>query len=108
MLRDIVDARFVTAGEVLMTFMVVTLFFTYTSTTLTPLTIFLSDLVLVLFVVFIADSFLIQLSAKKILARKFGQANIDKGVWFYVAVRSMYPRFLRTPKVKVRRGHKFN
>jgi hypothetical protein len=108
MLRDIVDARYVTAGEVLMTFMVVTLFFTYTSTTLTPLTIFLSDLVLVLFVVFIADSFLIQLSAKKILARKFGQANIDKGVWFYVAVRSMYPRFLRTPKAKVRRGHKFN
>lgn len=108
MLRDIVDSRFITAGEVLMVFMVVTLFFTYTSTKLTPLTVFLSDAVLFLFVIYLLDTFLIQLRAKKIVARKFGATNVEKGIWFYVAVRSMYPRFMRTPKAKVRRGHKFD
>lgn len=108
MLRDIVDSRYVTAGEVLMTMMVIALFFTYTSPTITPVSVILSDAVLILFVIYLVDSFLIQLGAKKILARKFGQNNIQKGVWFYVAVRSMYPRFMRTPKAKVRRGHKFD
>jgi hypothetical protein len=108
MLRDIVDSRFITAGEVLMVFMVVTLFFTYTSTKLTPLTIFLSDAVLFLFVVYLLDTFLIQRRAKKIVSRKFGATNVEKGIWFYVAVRSMYPRFMRTPKAKVPRGHKFD
>lgn len=108
LLRDIVDSRFITAGEVLMVFMVITLFFTYTSTKLTPLTVFLSDAVLFLFVIYLLDTFLIQLRAKKIVARKFGATNVEKGIWFYVAVRSMYPRFMRTPKAKVRRGHKFD
>ena len=108
LLRDIVDSRFITAGEVLMVFMVVTLFFTYTSTKLTPLTIFLSDAVLFLFVVYLLDTFLIQRRAKKIVSRKFGATNVEKGIWFYVAVRSMYPRFMRTPKAKVPRGHKFD
>ena len=108
LLRDIVDARFITAGEVLMTFMVITLFFTYTSSSVTPVTVILSDTVLVLFVIYLIDTFLIQLKAKKIVTRKFGASNVQKGIWFYVAVRSMYPRFMRTPKAKVSRGHKFD
>ena len=108
LLRDVVDSRFLTAGEVLMVFMVVTLFFTYTSTKITPLTVFLSDAVLVLFVIYLLDSFLLQLRAKKVITKKFGAGNLERGIWFYVAVRSMYPRFMRTPKAKVRRGHKFD
>jgi Flp pilus assembly protein TadB len=108
LLRDVVDSRFLTAGEVLMVFMVVTLFFTYTSTKITPLTLALSDAVLLLFVVYLIDTVLIFLKAKKVATRKFGAGNLQRGIWFYVAVRSMYPRFMRTPKAKVRRGHKFD
>lgn len=109
MLRDVVDARYVTAGEILMGFMVITLFFTYSSgSKVSPIAVLLSNLVLVLFVIFIADTLLIARRAKSVLAAKFGQSKVEKGIWFYVAVRSMYPRFMRTPKAKVRRGHKFN
>ena len=108
LLRDIVDARRVTVGEILMGFMVVTLFFTYTSNTRSAVAVILSDLVLILFVLFIIDSLLIARRARAILSTKFGKTNLQKGLWFYVAVRSMYPRFMRTPRAKVRRGHKFN
>ena len=108
LLRDVVDARYVTVGEILMTFMVITLFFSYTSAKPTQLALFLSDVVLILFVLFIADAFLLSFKGKKVLTKKFGAANLQKGTWFYVAVRSMYPRFIRTPKAKVRRGHKFD
>jgi uncharacterized membrane protein YeiB len=109
MLRDIVDARYFTMGEILMVFMVISLFFTYTATTKTaPIVTVVSNIVLVLFALFIGDSILLARRSKKLLSKKFGKENVDRGIWFYVAVRSMYPRFMRTPKAKVRRGHKFN
>ena len=109
MLRDIVDARYFTMGEILMVFMVISLFFIYTATTKTaPIVTVVSNIVLILFVLFIGDSILLARRSKKLLSKKFGKENVDKGIWFYVAVRSMYPRFMRTPKAKVRRGHKFN
>lgn len=107
LIRDVVDSRFVTAGEVLFVFMVVTLFFTWTSKVST-LTLFLSDAVLVLFVIYLLDTLILQLRAKKVVTKKFGAGNVEKGILLYVAARALYPRFMRTPKAKVRRGHKFD
>ena len=106
LLRDVVDSRYFTMGEILMVFMVATLFFTYSGNAASAISVFLSNAVLILFAMFVADSLLLARAGKKALTRKFGATKLQGGIWFYVAVRSMYPRFMRTPRAKVKRGHK--
>ena len=107
LLRDIVDSRFVTVGEILMVVMVVTLVLSYSATPNNPISVILSDFVLVLFVLYLVDTVLLFLKSKKVLAKKFGSEKTERGIWFYVATRSMYPRIMRTPRPQVKRGHKF-
>jgi Flp pilus assembly protein TadB len=103
MLRDIVDARWLTIGEFLLPFMFVAV--------LTPQNGFIATIlniaVLVLFALYLIDTAFISGRAKKLLTNKFGAGKVDKGIWLYIAFRAMYPRVIRLPKAQVRRGHKF-
>lgn len=102
MIRDIVDSGWMTVGELLLPIMLISVFAGNSN----PVAGFLNVLVLVLFALFLVDSFLIARRAKRILTNKFGTANVDKGIWLYVAFRAMYPRFIRLPKAQVPRGKK--
>lgn len=100
--RDIVDARWFTFGEFLLPFMLVAVLITPNNYIAT----ILNSAVLVLFVLYLADTALIASRAKKILTKKFSAGKVEKGIWLYVAFRAMYPRIIRLPKAQVPRGHK--
>lgn len=100
--RDIVDARWFTFGEFLLPFMLVAVLITPNNYIAT----ILNSAVLVLFVLYLADTALIASRAKKILTKKFSADKVEKGIWLYVAFRAMYPRIIRLPKAQVPRGHK--
>jgi hypothetical protein len=65
----------------------------------------LNVVVLVIFGVFILESFLIARGVKKIIVKNYGSQEA-KGVWLYVAFRALYPRFFRLPRPQVARGTK--
>jgi hypothetical protein len=105
--RDVVDARWLTIGELLLPTMIVTIFITPGSELATAISALMSALVLALFILFLVESVFIARRAKKLLTAKFGAEKVEKGIWSYVAFRAMYPRFVRLPKAQVPRGHKF-
>lgn len=101
LIRDYVDSRWFTTGEILIPVMIIAVFIT------TPvLADFLNVLVMVIFGLFLVESFLLARGAKTAIARKFGNKE-EKGVWLYVAFRALYPRYFRLPRPQVRRGTKF-
>ncbi len=103
MIRDVVDAGWFTIGEFLLPIMIVSILIPPVS----QLAALVNLTVLTLFVVYVADTFVIARRAKKLLGAKFGSGKTEKGIWTYVAFRAMYPRMLRLPKAQVPRGHKF-
>lgn len=103
LLRDIVDSRWFTIGEILIFVMVAAVILGY-GTAKSPIASILQDAVLVLFFLFIVDAVLLARQAKKILTAKFGAAKLERGIGMYVAARALYPRFMRIPKAKVKRG----
>lgn len=105
LIRDIVDSRWMTIGELLLPVMFISILFPI-STGFYGLV--MNVLLLSLFALFLADSLLIARRAKKLLSEKFGASNVDKGIWLYVAFRAMYPRIIRLPKAQVPRGKKIN
>ena len=106
LIRDVVDSRLFTVGEVLLPLMLISVVFGPSTSIGTSLSGLLSDLVLVLFVFYLGDTFLIARKAKYLLTERFGAAKVEKGIWLYVAFRAMYPRFIRLPKAQVARGQK--
>ncbi|MEO0312988.1 MAG: hypothetical protein RL140_218 [Actinomycetota bacterium] len=101
LIRDYVDSRWFTTGEILLPAMVLAVFITAPG-----LADILNVVVLVIFGVFLLESFLLTRGVKKIIAKKFGNKD-EKGVWLYVAFRALYPRFFRLPRPQVARGTKF-
>lgn len=100
LIRDYVDSRWFTTGEVLLPVMVLAVFIT------TPgLAEILNVVVLSIFGLFIVESLLLARGVKKLIAKKYGKD--EKGVWLYVAFRALYPRFFRLPRPQVARGTKF-
>ena len=100
LIRDYVDSRWFTTGEVLLPVMVLAVFIT------TPgLAQILNVVVLTIFGLFILESLLLARGVKKLIAKKYGKS--EKGVWLYVAFRALYPRFFRLPRPQVARGTKF-
>ena len=97
------DARWLTFGEFLLPVMLVAVLITPNNYIAT----ILNSAVLLLFVLYLADTAFITNRAKKILTKKFGADKLEKGLWLYVAFRAMYPRMIRLPKAQVPRGHKF-
>jgi hypothetical protein len=106
-IRDVVDARWLTIGELLLPTMIVTIFATDGSAENLSFANLMSFIVLGLFILFLVESVFIARRAKKLLAAKYGSGKVEKGIWSYVAFRAMYPRFVRLPKAQVPRGHKF-
>ena len=100
LIRDYVDSRWFTTGEVLLPAMVLAVFITAPG-----LAQILNVVVLVIFGLFIVESLLLARGAKKLIAKKYGKD--EKGVWLYVAFRAIYPRFFRLPRPQVARGTKF-
>jgi len=103
MIRDVVDSGWFTIGEFLLPIMIVSILIPPVS----QLAALVNIAVLTLFMVYVADTFVIARRAKKLLEGKFGSGKTEKGIWTYVAFRAMYPRMLRLPKAQVPRGHKF-
>jgi hypothetical protein len=101
LIRDYVDSRWFTTGEVLLPVMVFAVFVTAPG-----IAQILNVVVLVIFGVFILESFLLANAVKKIIVKKYGEKE-GKGVWLYVAFRALYPRFFRLPRPQVARGTKF-
>lgn len=100
LIRDYVDSRWFTTGEVLLPVMVLAVFITAPG-----IAQILNAVVLVIFGVFILESFLLANAVKKIIIKKYGEKEA-KGVWLYVAFRALYPRFFRLPRPQVTRGTK--
>ena len=105
-IRDVVDSGWFTVGELLLPLMLISVVFGSGNSATSVIGSFLSDLVLVLFVVYVLDTVLIARKAKKVLVKRFGAEKVEKGIWLYVAFRAMYPRIIRLPKAQVRRGEK--
>lgn len=106
LIRDVVDSRWFTVGELLLPLMLVSVLFGPGSASSDAISALLSNFVLVLFVVFLIDTIFISRKAKKTLESRFGSGKAEKGIWLYVAFRAMYPRIVRLPKAQVRRGQK--
>ena len=96
--RDLVDARF-TAGEL---FIVV--FMTFIDSFL--LQVIALFAMWGLFGIVALDATLVGRSTKKKVAIKFGQENMEQGIAWYAAMRSIQMRSLRIPKPQVARFQK--
>ncbi|MFM5951452.1 MAG: DUF3043 domain-containing protein [Micrococcales bacterium] len=106
LMRDVVDARLFTVGELLLPLMLISVLFGPGTSVGSAISGLLSNLVLVLFVFYLVDTVLIARKAKALLTKRFGAGKVEKGIWLYVAFRAMYPRVIRLPKAQVSRGAK--
>lgn len=100
LIRDYVDSRWFTTGEVLLPTMLLAVFITVPTWAN-----FLNIVVLAIFALFLLESFWLATSVKKIIVRRWPNKE-EKGIWLYVAFRALYPRFFRLPRPQVRRGSK--
>lgn len=101
--RNFVDARF-TAGEMMLPalFLVVLLTF-FDNPAVQLYTLF--GMWALIGVVSI-DAWVVGRLARKALAAKFGEENVESGVKWYAAMRSIQMRSMRIPKPQVKRGEK--
>ena len=101
LVRDYVDRRF-TAGEFLMPALIVSVVLTFVDNQAIQAAVMIL-LYLFLFVLAIT-AILIGRGAKKFVAERFGESNVEPGLIRYAAMRSAQSRFLRMPKPRVKRG----
>ncbi|WP_258933165.1 DUF3043 domain-containing protein [Nesterenkonia pannonica] len=99
--REFIDARY-GIGEWLLILMVVFLFVSLLlgDQVMASLGLALYGLILAV----IVESFWVARRAKRLAAAKFGPENVEKGLGFYAAMRSMQLRRLRLPKPMNGRG----
>lgn len=101
--RDLVDARF-TAGELVLPMLFIVVFMTFIDSFL--LQVIALFAMWGLFAIVALDAFLVARSTKKKVASKFGAENIEQGIPWYAAMRSIQMRSLRIPKPQVARFQK--
>lgn len=96
--RDYVDARF-SVGEYMVPMMFLVIILTFL-----PITAFQESSFLVLwayFIVVVLDSIILNIMLARKLRTKFG--TVDRGIWWYAAMRGIQMRFMRLPKPQVKR-----
>ena len=101
--RDLVDARF-TAGELVLPMLFIVVFMTFIDSFL--LQVIALFAMWGLFGIVALDATLVGRSTKKKVATKFGQENLEAGIAWYAAMRSIQMRSLRIPKPQVARFQK--
>jgi hypothetical protein len=101
--RDLVDARF-TAGELVLPMLFIVVFMTFIDSFL--LQVIALFAMWGLFGIVALDATLVAKSTKKKVALKFGQENLEQGISWYAAMRSIQMRSLRIPKPQVARFQK--
>lgn len=99
--RDIVDSRF-TVGELLLP----TVFLAVILNTVNNYAVNLAAILIMWSIMggMIVDAFLLSRKVNKRLVSKYGEANVERGIKMYVALRSMQMRPMRLPKPQVKRG----
>ena len=103
--RDVVDSRF-TAGEMVLPMLFVVVFLTFIdSLTLQVIALFA---MWALFGIVAIDATIVSRITKKRVAAKFGAEQVEKGVGWYAAMRSIQMRALRIPKPQVARFTKLD
>ena len=98
--RDTVDSRF-TVGEMMIPMMILVLFFSMNDSVLVQGVLVLSMWTLVAAI--IVDALILGNKVTKLLAQKYGADKVERGIKWYVAVRSTQMRWMRTPKPQVGR-----
>jgi hypothetical protein len=103
LVRDLVDARF-TAGELVLP----SLFFVVLLTFVNSVAIQFYALIAMwtLFGLVAIDSTFVGRRARKAVAERFGEENLEKGLAWYAAMRAIQMRSLRIPKPQVKRFQK--
>jgi hypothetical protein len=103
--RDIVDARF-TAGELVLPMLFIVVFMTFIDSFILQVIALIA--MWGLFGVVAIDATLVGRIAKRKVAVKFGQDNLEQGIAWYSAMRSIQMRSLRIPKPQVARFSKLD
>lgn len=103
MARDIVDSQFTIGEMILPSLMVVIL--------ISAVDDFLVQLItlIVMWVLFLAvgiNAYFIGRGAARRIGEKFGVENLERGIRWYAAMRSIQMRPMRLPKAQVKRGTK--
>lgn len=101
--RDMVDSRF-TVGEMMIPMMMIVLFFSLNDNLVVQSVLVLSMWTLVAAI--IVDALILGRSVQKALVAKYGAEKVERGIRWYVAVRSTQMRWMRTPRPQVGRGVK--
>lgn len=101
--RDVVDSRF-TAGELVLPMLFIVVFMTFIDS-------FILQVVALfamwgLFGIVALDATIVGRKAKRSVAEKFGLDNLETGIAWYAAMRSIQMRSLRIPKPQVARFSK--
>lgn len=101
--RNYVDSRF-TVGELVLPAVMFTLILSFFEN----LTVQFVALVFLWTLMFgvVLHGFLLSRKVNLLLAQKYGEANVQKGVRMYVFMRTLQMRFMRLPKPQVSRGTK--
>jgi len=102
--RDVVDARF-TAGELVLPMLFLVVMLTFIDSVLLQLIALFA--MWGLFLVVAVDAFFVGRAVKKKVAKKHGAENLEGGLAWYGAMRSIQMRGLRIPKPQVARFTKF-
>ncbi|HEY7796194.1 MAG TPA: DUF3043 domain-containing protein, partial [Microbacteriaceae bacterium] len=103
LVRDLVDSRF-TVGELVLPALVVVVMVTFVDSIEVQFYSLVAMWALFLAVAF--DAFMHGIRVKRRLVEKYGADNVEKGVRWYAAMRSIQMRSLRIPKPQVKRGEK--
>lgn len=101
--RDVVDSRF-TAGELVLPMLFIVVFMTFIDS-------FILQVVALfamwgLFGIVALDATIVGRKAKRRVSEKFGAENLEAGIAWYAAMRSIQMRSLRIPKPQVARFSK--
>ncbi|WP_292833259.1 DUF3043 domain-containing protein [Microbacterium sp.] len=98
--RDYVDAGW-HLGEALMPLMLVVILMTF----LPQAWVYYGFVGLWMFILFVvADMILTSVRVKRAVKAKFGATQMEKGLGWYGAMRTVQMRFMRLPKAQVKRG----
>lgn len=99
--RDYVDARF-SVGEFLIPLMLVVLVLTFIP--VADIQLYGTLLLWLFFALAVVDSVLLGVFLRRRLARRFGEARLERGLRWYGIMRAIQLRMIRLPKPQVRRG----
>ena len=101
--RDYVDARY-TVGELVLPVVVISLIFTTIQNNAVQIAVLI--LMWSLFLGVFVNGWMLSRKVKKLLAEKYGENKVERGMATYVAMRSIQMRPMRLPKPQVKRGTK--